>query len=197
MALPPVTQERRRFLRRDFPSRLAINLLRSHAPVSADTINVSQGGLRLRLQETLEVRSLVRLQFTPQMGGGGRSARALECTGRVAWVIQRLDLRDIPPFLYDVGIQFVDPPPALRQLLARRGGQMSAPKDRSTRGRVLEPFALRGRRFVPRLERQANHPLRWHLVVTVDDVPCFSGHFPTEHLAMAAWNRFKRQQTKR
>lgn len=189
------TQERRQFPRSELPRRVEINLLQPSATVSPHSVNFSEGGLCLRLQELLEVRSLVRLQLTPERAGSVKS-RSLECTGRVAWIIQRLDLRDAPPFLYDVGIQFVDPPPLLRQLMARQGDHIAS-KMPSGGVRALESCLSRGRRFLPRLERQAQRPPRWHLVVSVDGVPCFSGHYPSERAALAAWERFKRQRTKR
>ena len=58
-------QERRSFVRSEFPPRFGINLLEPQRPVLADGLNVSEGGLCLRVEETLEVRSLVRLQITP------------------------------------------------------------------------------------------------------------------------------------
>ena len=113
------------------------------------------------------------------------------------WIIQRLDLRNTPPFLFDVGIEFMDPPPLLRQLMAQRGGILPRQKGRATQSKRLIVAVIRGREFVPRLERSSTRALRWHLVVSVDGVPCFSEHFPSERAAMAAWERFKRQQARR
>lgn len=192
-----VLQERRRFARSEFPSRVAINFLQPHAFVGADNVNVSKGGLCLRLQEMLEVRSLVRLQLTSEGDGSMRGQRAVECTGRVAWVIQRLDLRTSPPFLYDVGIEFVDPPQVLRQLLAREGSEVRTPKKGTAHVRGIEPALIRGRHFTPHLQHDAPQPLRWHLVITVDGTPCFSGRYASEHAALAAWGKFKRQQARR
>jgi len=120
----------------------------------------------------------------------------VECTGRVAWVIQRLDLRTTPPFLYDVGVEFVDPPPMLRQLIAR-GESLPSLRGQATPQKFLESAVIHGRPFMPRLARVENHPMRWHLVVSIDGVPCFSGHYPSERVALAAWAKFRRQQTKR
>ena len=117
-------QERRRSIRGEFPPRFGIELLNPQRSVPPDGVNVSEGGLCLRLQEVLEVRSLVRLQITPTT----KAPHAVTCTGRVAWVIQRLDLRTAPPFLYDVGIEFVDPPAMLRHLVAQRGVRPPSPK---------------------------------------------------------------------
>ncbi len=188
-------QERRQSVRSEFPPRFGINVLDPQRSVSFDGVNVSEGGVCLRLQEGLEVRSLVRLQITPDSPRPLR--RPLTCTGRVAWVIQRLDLRTNPPFLYDVGIEFVDPPATLRHLLAQRGVRPAAPKSRPAQEKSLESVLIRGRHFMPRLERVPTRPQRWHLVVSVGGVPCFSDHFPSERTATAAWAQFKRRQAKR
>ena len=205
-------QERRRFSRHDAAPRLAINLIRSRQSIAADNVNLSEGGLCLRLQEELEVRSLVQLQLTSagsvaheDRRAGERSAvtrrgRSVTCTGRVAWVIQRLDLREAPPFLFDIGIEFVDPPSVLRQFMARQGIALAAPTSKANPAplaKALDPLLVRGRSFVPHLERSVRPDLRWHLVVAVDGVPCFSERFATERAALDAWAKFKRQQAKR
>ena len=190
MPLTPVsTQERRRFTRNETPTRLAINLLQPDRAITATGVNLSGGGLCLRLQESVEVRSTVRLEFVP-----GR--RSVTCLGRVCWVIQRLDLREAPPFLYDVGIEFVDAPPLLRQLLAQQGIRVATPSVQRGRQRALEPSAIRGRAYLPRLEHLPGPLSRWHLVVSVDGVPCFSQRYPSERTALAGWTRFKRQQAR-
>lgn len=194
MTLNAPVQERRKFPRSDALPRFGISLLRPQGLIPASSVNLSEGGLCVRLDEmedTLEVRSLVRLQLTPT-----RSQRPVECTGRVAWVVQRLDLRSTPPFPFDVGIELVDPPPILRQFIVQRSG-ITSPKARPVQEKRLEPAVIRGRQFIPRLERQANHPLHWHLVVSVDGAPCFSGHYPSDRAAMAAWATFTRRQTRR
>jgi hypothetical protein len=200
MPLTPVsTQERRQFTRNDPPPRLAINLLQTDRSITATGVNFSGGGLCLRLQEPVEVRSVVRLELAP-----GR--RSVTCLGRVCWVIQRLDLREGPPFLYDVGVEFVDPSPMLRQLLAQQGIRVASPiAKRGIRHRELGPAAIRGRVYLPRLERLSG-PIRagagpdqlppWHLVVSVEGVACFSQRYPSERVALAGWARFKRQQAR-
>lgn len=114
--MPPMTvavAERRRFTRRAVPAQFGVSFLKPAVSVPADGVNLSGGGLCLRLRETLDVRAVVRLQLTTQP----RASRGIECTGRVAWVSQRLDLRPTPPFLFDVGIEFVRPSPRLRRWL--------------------------------------------------------------------------------
>lgn len=198
MTLPSTSiEERRKFPRSDFPLRLDVSLLRPEGSTPANPVNASEGGLCFRLEETLEVRSLVRLQLTPERVGAARGLRSLECAGRVAWVVQRLDLRTTPPFLYDVGVEFVDPPPILRQWVLQRSGGLLFEKRRIPRERRLQPATIRGRLFVPRLEHESNHPPRWHLVVSVDGAPCFSGHYAGERAAVAAWDQFKRREARR
>lgn len=181
---------------------MAINLLRSRGAVPAGSVNFSEHGLCLRVEETLEVRSLIRLQMTPTKSARLRlGAKPLECTGRVTWVVQRLDLRHGPPFLFDVGIEFVDPPAPLRRVLLQQGmGGSAAALDSATpraAKKWLVPAAVRGREYIPKLERSTQPGRRWRLVVSVEGVPCFSEHYPSERAAAAGWGRFKRQQAKR
>ena len=189
--------DRRKCSRTDGPAGFGINLVQPHGgAIPATSVNLSEGGLCVRLENTLEVRAMVRLQVIPG-GSLRRSRRPVECAGRVAWIVQRMDLRATPPFLFDVGIEFIDPPPLLRQFLSRRGGPLSTIERPAARAKTLEPATLRGRQFLPRLEREAGHPPRWHLVVSVDGTPCFSGHYPSERAAMVDWARFQRRQAKR
>lgn len=189
-------QEHRKFSRTNGSPRCGINLLRPQGLVPVNSVNFSDGGLCVRVDEALEVRSLVRLQLSRAIGEAARGSRAVECTGRVAWVVQRLDLRPIPPFLFDVGIEFIDPPPALRAVITQGGHRVGAVKAQPTQGRLLESAVVLGRSFVPRLTRDEHPPRRWHLVVLVDGVPCFSGHYPSAREALLAWAQFRRQQAR-
>ena len=192
-----VVQERRKFSRTEPARTLAINLLQPRGSIIPQSINVSEGGLCLRLEEALEVRSLIRLQLCPGGANSFKGERAVECTGRVAWVIQRQDLRSGPPFVFDVGIEFVDPPRVLRRFIAQQGHGLVTLKGRPVQEKALEPALLRGRLFVPTLRREANRASPWHLIVSVDGTPCFSGHYASERAATAAWATFRHQQTKR
>ena len=193
------TQERRKFLRNDAPLRLAVNLL--VPPLSADSVNISAGGLCLRLAEQLEVRSLVQLEIAQERAclpspGDRQAPRAIQCAGRVSWVMQRLDLRDAPPFLFDVGIEFVNPPRLLRQWLAQPGRALPTLRKSAVSAKLRAPAFIRGRAFMPHVERAAGRPVRWHLVVTIDGTPCFSEHYPSKPAAEDGWAKFKRQQAR-
>ena len=199
MATP--IMERRRAPRGDLPPRFAVNLLRANRPVTISGVNVSKSGICLRVQETLEVRSLVHLQMTAskreeQPAARGRGPRPVQCTGRVIWVVQRLDLRESPPFLYDIGIEFVDPPASLRQLMARQTGAPS-PAALAPSVRPPGPARIRSRTYVPQLEHTDSVPMPWHLVVSVDGAPCYSSRYPSSRTARAGWEQFKRRQARR
>ena len=198
-AASSAVQERRKFIRRDGSPQLAINLLRSQGAVPAGSVNFSERGLCLRVQETLEVRSLVRLQLTPTKPASRThlGTKPMECTGRVTWVVQRLDLRHGPPFLFDVGIEFVDPPAPLRRVLLQQGLGVAASEKPRAGKKWLAPSLVRGREYVPQLDRSAQPGQRWRLVVLVDGVPCFSEHYPSERSAALGWERYKRRQSKR
>lgn len=166
------------------------------SPTDASAVNVSTGGVCLRLSEPLEIHSRVRLQLTLDREVSRSEKGDVQCAGRVAWVMQRLDLRNTPPFLFDVGIEFIDPPAVVRQWLMP--GQAQAIRQAPARPRQqtsLEPFVTHQRRFVPKLSRESKDAL-WHLVVAVDGVPCFSGHYPTERTALEALAKFHRQQAR-
>ena len=190
-------QERRRFPRIEEFSPLAVNLVEPRTSFPVDQVNLSRGGICLRLQEALEIHSTVKLQLTPERASQGKEKHPVNCMGRVAWVMQRLDLRDTPPFLFDVGIELVNPPALLKHFLADTPEGLPMPKrPAASRQKTLEPSTIKGRRFIPRLLREEGPAGRWHLVVMVDDVPCFSNRFASEREAVAAWAQFKRAQSR-
>ncbi len=190
MALETVS-ERRKVPRADLQGRVEINVLASATRLQASSVNLSEVGICLRLQETLEINARVRLRLFADA-----SKRPLEFGGRIAWVVQRLDLRDAPPFVYDIGVEFVDPPARLREFVARAGMPMRAVAIRPQGGTLLRPAMVNDRRYVPRLDQEPSPAGRWHLVVTVDGVPCSSRRFTSERSAVASWQQFKRQASK-
>jgi hypothetical protein len=95
-----------------------------------------------------------------------------------------------------VGIEFVDPPPLLRQLIARRQGALTASRKTMIHRRALATRIVRGRQFIPHLERDPGNTSPWHLIVSVDGVPCFSHRYTSEAAALVGWSQFKRAQAK-
>ena len=194
--------DRRRATRVQLPGRVELEVPH-RTLVAGSSLNLSEGGLCVRVEESLDVRAPVTLRLFPQP-----RSRPLECTGRIAWVVQRSDLRTVPPPLYDVGVQFVRTSARLRQLASRLGVIL---RDLSTRaprpstgaaGKLvkhssLQPTALRGRNYEPRLIHELAPHSAWHLVVKVDGAPCFSRHYPSEREGLDGWKQFKRQLGKR
>ncbi len=156
--------------------------------LAASSVNLSEGGICVRMEEPLEIRAQVTLRLFAQTA----AKKPLECSGRIAWVVQRLDLKDSPPFLYDVGVEFVDATNRLRQLMSR-AGVLVKPASEHLPQRVLEPALLNGHRYVPRLERESSPSPCWHLTVWVEGVPCFSQRHPSSQEAADSWEQFKRQ----
>ena len=183
--------ERRKAPRADLQGRVEIDVLASATRLQASSVNVSEVGICLRLQEALEISARVRLRLFAEA-----SKRPLEFGGRIAWVVQRLDLRDAPPFLYDIGVEFVDPPARLREFIARTGVPVRAAATPSQEGTLLRPAMVNARWYVPRLIQEPSPAGRWHLVVIVDGVPCLSRRFTSERSAAASWQQFKRQASK-
>jgi len=189
--------EHRKTARVDFHTHVEIDLpasSRTAAPSPApansthfegDSLNLSEGGMCLRLHQPLEIRAHVRLRLFPE-----REKKPVEFAGRVAWIVQRLDLRDSPPFLYDIGVEFVNPSASLRQFASRSGVTVKAvePKPKHP---MLPAATIRERHYVPRLDREAVTGA-WHLIVWVEGVPCFSRRFPSHKEAVGAWEQFKR-----
>ena len=155
--------------------------------VETQAVNLSARGLCLRVQESLDINSRLRLQLRDQ----GRK-RPLACQGLVSWVVQRLDLREAAPFVYDIGIEFIDPPNLLKRLASRLGLALAMPVARNGAGRTLRPAEIRNRLHVPQLTHERGVASRWHLVITVDGAPCFSQRYTSAREALEAWRRFKK-----
>ncbi|MBI2885207.1 MAG: PilZ domain-containing protein [Candidatus Omnitrophica bacterium] len=187
--MPEVQLERRGALRLPWVKRVEVNR-QGAVPVAVDSVNLSEAGLCVRLRETLEISSAVTLRLFAEA-----RKPPVTCAGRVAWVVQRLDLRSRPPFLYDVGVEFVNPPGPVRRLAVRLGTSSPA-SSRAARApsssRGVESLMIRGRCYLPRLQKEGSRQGAWHLIVWVDGVPCFSRRYASEREGVAGWKQFKR-----
>ncbi len=189
-----ITEERRRLTRVDFQGRVEINPLEpltNGRPLffQANSLNLSEGGVCVRLEQELAIHSRVAMRIL-----ASPRRQPLACHGRVAWVIQRLDLRTDPPFLYDIGVEFINPPVRLRQFASRLGLVLKPASRVSATQKGLQPVIANGRRYVPQLQQDDSANRRWHLVVTVEGAPCFSQRYATRQEALAAWREFQRQR---
>lgn len=186
------TQERRGAARVEFQGRVELDATDSGAHLTADSVNVSEGGICLRVPNAMEIRSSVMLRLFTQP-----RRRPVECAGRVAWVTQRSDLRDAPPFIYDIGVEFIKPSARLRQFASRIGVDLKPTALRNgsqaRAGVALRPAALHGRSYIPKLTQESTPASRWHLVVTVDGAPCFSRRYASAQEAREAWKQFKKR----
>ena len=192
---PPARPEQRKNSRVDYQAHVEVDLpdpglhplpnnrRPSVLRLEGNSLNLSEGGIRLRLRGALEIRSRIRVRVfeTP-------SRKPLECAGQVAWVVQRMDLDDQPPFLYDVGVQFIDPPPRLRQFALRAGVTL---KPVVTKPIPIQPATISGRLYLPHLDHEPAGS--WHLVVWVEGVPCFSHRYPSQREALEGWTEFRKK----
>ena len=184
---PAPAQERRTSPRVPFHGSVTLEVLNSPQRVETQAVNVSERGLCLRVQESLDINSRLRMELREQ-----QRKRPLACQGRVSWVVQRPDLSGATPFIYDVGIEFIDPPDLLRRMAARLGLSLAVPAARhDTSGRTLRPAEIHHRLHVPHLTHEPGTSKRWHLVISVDGAPCFSRRYGSSQEALEAWRRFK------
>lgn len=192
-------QERRKIPRVEFQGRVELEAPPRPTHLAASSLNLSEGGICVRLQESLEVRSSVTLRLFAQP-----RSRPFECAGRVAWVVQRLDLRSAPPFLYDVGVELLNPSSRLRQFASRVGFTLrpspavrviaqSRQLSKRVSRNVLQPATINGRCYEPRVVQEPSASMPWHLIVVVEGAPCFSRRCPSEREAIASWKQFRRQ----
>ena len=114
MTTTPAPHEQRRSLRVAFGGQALIRAEGHVAFMPCQPQNVSVGGVCLRLNEDMELRSEVDIQLVaPEL------SHPIQCHGRVNWTTARLDVRPQPPVPYDIGIEFVGISPALRAELDR------------------------------------------------------------------------------
>lgn len=188
MAVKASADERRQNGRVEMQGRVEIAVAHRSTLVSGSSVNLSEGGLCVRVAESLDVKSPVTLKLFPQP-----RSRPVECAGRVAWVVQRSDLRAAPPFVYDVGVEFVRTSARLRQVASKLGVVVRARSGRAAKPTSLDPVTVRGRTYEPRLRHAASPQGAWQLVVTADGAPCLSRHFGSERDALDGWMQYKRQ----
>lgn len=90
--------EKRRFVRGDFFCKIIISTPKQRELIS-HTENIAEGGVRVILEEELEVNSMVDLEiYISKMPIVGR--------GRVAWVVPEKNPITGEALLYDTGIEF-------------------------------------------------------------------------------------------
>ncbi len=186
--------ERRIDSRLNFPADWNIHVIKPTAIQSIDGVNVSNRGACLRVGHSLEINSLMDLQFKHMVSAQAENVNEIEkCSARVAWVVQRLDLRATPPFLFDVGIEWLSPPKLLIQSIFGKTAVVKSELSAKAR-KALTSWQRNGREFVPKLTFEENRDPSWHLVIMADGAPCSSQRLATEKAALEALKKFQEDQ---
>ncbi|MFH1768883.1 MAG: PilZ domain-containing protein [Candidatus Omnitrophota bacterium] len=90
--------EKRRFPRVSLPCTIIIKSSQKEFP--SRTENISGGGIRIILEEPLEHATLVDIDLKL------KEDVAVNCCGKIIWVVEKIHPDDKNARLYDVGIQF-------------------------------------------------------------------------------------------
>ncbi|MBU1809910.1 MAG: PilZ domain-containing protein [Candidatus Omnitrophica bacterium] len=92
--------EKRRFVRANFPCKIAIHIPSRHT-LSTHTENIGVGGIRVIIGEKSEIFSTVGLEIF-------LGEEPIICNGRVVWVVENKSNYQEDFFSYDTGMEFVD-----------------------------------------------------------------------------------------
>jgi len=92
--------ERRRYSRAEFPCKIfvgaPIRLLHSH------TENISEGGIKVILEEKLRPFTIVGLEIFVD------KEKPIKCKGKVIWVKERVNPLERKPVSFETGIEFIE-----------------------------------------------------------------------------------------
>jgi c-di-GMP-binding flagellar brake protein YcgR len=92
--------EKRRFIRAKFPCVISIHTLHDHV-ITTYTENISAGGVRVIIEEKLELSSTVGLEIQINKD-------VIACKGRVVWVVDRESPYKKGILYHDTGIEFYE-----------------------------------------------------------------------------------------
>ncbi|MFA5271901.1 MAG: PilZ domain-containing protein [Candidatus Omnitrophota bacterium] len=92
--------EKRRFIRAQFPCVIKIYTLHEHI-ITTHTENISAGGVRVIIEEKLEIGSTVGLQIQIR-------DHTVSCKGRVVWVVDKKSPYKQGVGYQDTGIEFYE-----------------------------------------------------------------------------------------
>jgi len=101
--------EKRKFVRANFPCKIIISMPQEHV-VSTHTENIGAGGVRVIIEEKIDISSLVGLEvYLPK--------NAISCKGRIVWVVEKMSAYRDGFVFYDTGIEFYDIQPADKRVI--------------------------------------------------------------------------------
>ena len=93
--------EKRRFPRAKFPCKIVVYLPQQHTVVT-HTENIGCGGVRIIIDENLEVSSVVGIEIFLDNG------KVLRCKGKVVWKLEEKSPLAKDAILFDLGLEFID-----------------------------------------------------------------------------------------
>ena len=91
-------QEKRKFLRTAFPCKVIVRS--SHQELASNIENISEGGIRVTLEEELKLSSIVGLELFC-----GKD-EPIRCEGHVLWIIRKVSPKLGKPTMFYTGIKF-------------------------------------------------------------------------------------------
>lgn len=95
-----VFEERRGFIRANFPCKITIFTPQEHE-LDSHTENIGAGGIRVVIKENLDLSSLVDLKIY-------LDKEIIKCKGRIVWVVEKSVLLPERTLVYDTGIEFYE-----------------------------------------------------------------------------------------
>jgi len=93
-------EEKRNFIRANFPCKILIHTPSEHILIS-HTENIGAGGVRVMIEESLDISSLVGLEVF-------LSGAQIICKGRIVWVVEKSDSKKVENNIWDTGIEFYE-----------------------------------------------------------------------------------------
>jgi len=92
--------EKRNFIRANFPCKIIIYTPSEHTLIS-HTENIGAGGVRVIIEESLDISSLVGLEVF-------LSGAQIICKGRIVWVVEKSGSEKTEANIWDTGIEFYE-----------------------------------------------------------------------------------------
>ena len=92
--------EKRKFIRANFPCKILIYTPQKHTIVS-HTENIGAGGVRVIIDENLNISSFVGLEVL-------MNEAQIICKGRIVWVVEKSGSNKSEPNIWDTGIEFYE-----------------------------------------------------------------------------------------
>jgi c-di-GMP-binding flagellar brake protein YcgR len=93
-------KERRGFVRANVPCKIIVFLPQRHE-IDSHTENIGAGGVKVVIEEKLEISSIVELRIYLER-------EPIVCKGRVVWVLDKVTSSAEQKAVYDTGIEFYE-----------------------------------------------------------------------------------------